>query len=115
MVQSPAAVQSVLSKSGGLHWVCLEFSFAVGTAAACGGVSGEFGFPARDRGDLLIRSGSLLERSPFVLAARLSRRHDHRYGILSLSALSPTQRHAGQAGLFRTRAGHSWFVCRLFG
>jgi Peptidase family M28 len=69
----------------------IEFSFAGGNAAACGGVSCKFGFPARDRGDVLVYSRSLLERSSVVLAPGLSRRHDHGYGIPSVSILSRTE------------------------
>jgi hypothetical protein len=63
-------------------------TFTGGNAAACGGVSSKFGFPTRDRGDVLVYSRSLLERSSVVLAPGLSRRHDHGYGIPSLSTLS---------------------------
>ena len=60
----------------------------------CGGLRRRFvrvGFAARDRGDVLVCSRSLMERSSVVLAPGLSRRHDHGYGILSLSALSRTE------------------------
>jgi Peptidase family M28 len=64
-----------------LHRSCFEFPFAGSNAAACGGVSCEYGFPARDCGDFLVCSRSLLERSSLVLAPRLSRCDDHGYGI----------------------------------
>jgi hypothetical protein len=76
---------------------------------------GKFGFPARDCGDVLVCPRSLLERSPLVLDPGLSRRHDHRYGILSLSTLSRSERHAREARLSRTCARYAGFVCLLLG
>ena len=96
------------------NFISIISNFARGRQ--CGGlrsISCKFGFSARDRGDLRVCPGSLLERPPVVLAPRLSRRDDHRYGILSISTLSRTQRHTRQAGLSRTSAGYVWFVCRL--